>query len=180
MSFQRSWKEEQPYESYVDALHDLQGNLVNIANNTGIQVLQRQTTSLHPNASSFQFVVRLTKENDPKGTVQKEIVMVEKFLTATACDDKILQKGPSVESKGIKEKDTSEELSPGGSLSASSEIYVAPEADFHEEEESMVEFNADYDEGNYESNDNGQLIQNEPNERTGTFHDPQIGGNDAA
>jgi hypothetical protein len=77
--------------SYVDTLHHLEGNLVNVANVMGIQALNQLNTSLHPDPSSMTFVITLADDYNHDGGVEKQLKSIEKLIASQSVQVQIFQ-----------------------------------------------------------------------------------------
>jgi hypothetical protein len=77
--------------SFVDTLHHLEGNLVNVANVMGIQALNQLNTSLHPDPSSMTFVITLADDYNHDGGVERQLKSIEKLITSQSVQLQIFQ-----------------------------------------------------------------------------------------
>jgi hypothetical protein len=82
---------DRSHVSYVDKLHHLEGNLVNVANVMGIQALNQLNTSLHPDPSSMTFVITLADDPNHDGGVEKHLKSLEKLIASQSVQVQIFQ-----------------------------------------------------------------------------------------
>ena len=120
--------------SYVDTISQLEGNLVNVANAMGMQVMHQINTTLYPNPSSMPFVITLSTDYNNDGGVERQLKLLDKVITSKSVDVLILQNDDFAESDQQQQEQDVESFSIATSQSGS-EDGIDEESSLHAPQE---------------------------------------------